>query len=91
MANKDRNSEREAFWRDAVARRDVSGLSVRAFCQGENLPESAFYFWRRNLAERDGTLPKRPQANSNRASAPLKFVPVAIRREAPPETSELSL
>lgn len=43
MANKDRNGEREAFWRDVVARHDASGLSVRAFCQGENLPESAFY------------------------------------------------
>ena len=39
MPNKDRNSDREAFWREVAARRDVSGLSVRAFCQGENLPE----------------------------------------------------
>jgi hypothetical protein len=46
MANKDRNSEREAFWREVVGRHEASGLSVRAFCQGENLPESAFYFWR---------------------------------------------
>ncbi len=61
MANKDRNSEREAFWREAVARRDASGLSVRGFCQGENLWESAFYFWRRTLAEREGTLPTRRQ------------------------------
>jgi transposase-like protein len=91
MANKLRGGERQAFWRDVVARRDVSGLSVRAFCQGENLPESAFYFWRRNLAEKDGKLPTRPRASSKRAFAPPPFVPVAIRREAPPETSELSL
>lgn len=91
MANKLRGGERQAFWRDVVARRDASGLSVRAFCQGENLPESAFYFWRRNLAERDGKLPKRPQVKSKRASSPPTFVPVAIRRESPSETSKLSL
>ena len=90
MANKDRNSEREAFWRDVVGRREASGLSVRAFCQGENVPESAFYFWRRTLAERAGKLPKRPRATSRRASAPAAFVPVRIRREALPLTAEVA-
>ena len=89
MANKDRNSEREAFWREVVARRDVSGLSVRAFCQGENLRESAFYFWRRTLAEREGMLPTRRQVKSKRASAPAAFVPVRIRRETLPLTNEV--
>jgi hypothetical protein len=84
MTNVNRSSEREAFWRDAVARRDVSGLSVRAFCQGENLPESAFYFWRRRLAELDGNLRARPRATSKRALPAPAFVPVRIRRESLP-------
>jgi len=90
MAHKNQSGERHAFWRDVVARRDVSGLSVRAFCQGENLPESAFYFWRRTLAEREGKLPKRPHVKSKRASTPAAFLPVRIRREALPLTAEVS-
>jgi transposase-like protein len=89
MANKIRSSERQAFWRDIVARRDVSGLSVRAFCQRENLPESAFYFWRRKLAERDDTSPVKARAASKRAPTPPAFVPVRIRREALPVLTDL--
>lgn len=84
MANKIRSGERQAFWRGIVARRDASGLSVRAFCQRENQPESAFYFWRRKLAERDGTLPTSPRPRLKRAPTPPAFVPVRIRREALP-------
>lgn len=57
MANTNRSGEREAYWRDVVARFRTSGLSVRAFCRREKLVETAFYFWRRTLAERDGKLP----------------------------------
>jgi len=89
MANKVRSGEREAFWRDVVGRREASGLSVRVFCQGENLPESAFYFWRRKLAERDGELGTRPRPTTKRVSRAPAFVPVRIRREALPVPTDL--
>jgi transposase-like protein len=82
MANVNRSGEQAAFWRDVVARSDASGLSVRAFCQGENLPESAFYFWRRKLAERDGDLPAKRRVTSKRALPAPAFVPVRIQHEA---------
>lgn len=90
MANKNRSGEREAYWRDVVARFGTSGLSVRAFCRREKLVETAFYFWRRTLAERDGKLPKKSRTTSKRAARPA-FLPVTIRREASPPTSGLTL
>ncbi len=57
MANKRRDAGKERFWRDVLKRHAASGLSVRAFCEREKLTESAFYAWRRTLAERN-TEPK---------------------------------
>lgn len=53
MANKQRDGAKERFWREALKRRAASGLSVRAYCQREKLTESAFYAWRRTVAERN--------------------------------------
>jgi hypothetical protein len=44
---------KEQLWRRWVAKRSRLGLSVREFCEQEGLKESAFYFWRRELARRD--------------------------------------
>lgn len=90
MANKNRSTEREAYWRGVVARFGSSGLSVRAFCRREKLPETAFYFWRRTLAERDGKLSTKSRTMSKRAARPA-FLPVTIRREALPPTLGLTL
>lgn len=89
MANKNRSGEREAYWRDVVKRFGASGLSVRAFCRREKLVETAFYFWRRTLAERDGKLPTKSRTTSKRVARPA-FLPVTIRRDALP-TSGLTL
>lgn len=90
MANKNRSGEREAFWRDVVKRFGSSGLSVRAFCRREKLQESAFYFWRRTLADRDGKTPTKRRPTSKRAANSV-FLPVTIRRDALSPTSGLSL
>jgi len=90
MANKNRSGEREAFWRDVVARFRTSELSVRAFCRREKLVETAFYFWRRTLAERDGKLPTKSRPTSKRAARPA-FLPVTIRHDASLPTSGLTL
>jgi hypothetical protein len=53
MANYERDAKREALWRGVFQRYAASGLSIRAFCQREQLTESAFFAWRRTIAERD--------------------------------------
>jgi transposase-like protein len=56
MARGKRDLERERRWRELVARRSDSGLSVRAFCAQEGVPETAYHYWRRELAARDAAL-----------------------------------
>ncbi len=49
---------RQAAWVDRVRRQRESGRSVRAFCAAEQVKESAFYHWRRELLAR-GVIPGR--------------------------------
>lgn len=93
MAKRRRNAEREARWRDALRRHDTSGLSVRAFCRREKLHESAFYFWRRAVAERDaeavsGVSAAKPKTDHAREP---EFLPVMLRRDAPAPGLSLEL
>jgi transposase-like protein len=74
MANHERDAAKERFWRDVLKRQAKSGLSVRAFCQREQLTESAFYAWRRTVAERNG------EVKSPRAPA---FLPMMVTDRSP--------
>jgi transposase-like protein len=67
MANLQRDGEKERFWRGVLSQYALSGLSVRAFCQGEGLAASQFYRWRRTIGLRDGVVAKPPS-----------FVPVVV-------------
>ena len=49
MAHGKRDLRLEAKWRDLVTRHPKSGLSIRAFCRQEQVTESAYYAWRRDL------------------------------------------
>ena len=49
---KQRNGERETFWREQVRRQAASRLSVRRFCEEKGLSEPSFYAWRRTLGQR---------------------------------------
>jgi transposase-like protein len=82
MARGQRDPERERFWRDALRRHKGSGLTVRAFCAGEQLAETAFHAWRRILRERDAE--RRPTPAPAPAPAPT-FVPVVVREADRPE------
>jgi hypothetical protein len=82
MANKQRNSKRESFWRATLARQAKSELTVRAFCRYEKLHDSAFYFWRRTIAERD--------AQGSVAAAPA-FVPVVLSGQSMASPAEIKV
>ncbi len=72
-------SERELFWRGKLAEFVASGLSVRAFCRGEALAESAFYFWRREIAGRDAkvAVAGKSKVKAIKPERPA-FVPVTV-------------
>lgn len=82
---------REARWRAVLARHGKSGLSVRAFCEREGVPESAFYAWRRTIQQRDAARhpavgardaaarEARPSTSGARLTAAPAFVPLVLR------------
>ena len=48
-----RDLAKERFWRGTLREQANSGQSVRAFCRERQLTEAAFYFWRRELKQRE--------------------------------------
>ena len=86
MANHERDAKREAFWRGVLKRHAASGLTIRSFCQREQLTETAFFAWRRTIAERDAEV--KPQTGlartSPRRGGPMKrpaFLPAVVDAE----------
>ncbi|MCG3185342.1 MAG: hypothetical protein ICCCNLDF_03571 [Planctomycetes bacterium] len=67
----DRSLEKEAFWRLAVEEWKTAGTTIREFCRSNGLKESAFYFWRRELARRAG-LPALSTAEGPAAEAKVR-------------------
>ena len=47
-----KNAEKESYWRDVIKRHSVSSLSIREFCENEDVSLPSFYAWRRKLRER---------------------------------------
>lgn len=88
-----RDPELERLWRRRVREQARLRLSVREFCDFHDLPESSFYFWRREIARRDAASGAdrqgRPAARRRRdagarqvaatdANASPRFVPLVI-------------
>lgn len=66
-----RDVTKEQYWREQLAGQPGSGLSVRAYCRRHRLRESAFYFWRKELARRGVSVEPGPT-----------FVPVHLSEDA---------
>lgn len=49
---------KEAHWQRVVRDQSRSGQSIRAWCHSHGHKESAFYWWRTELARRDAARPK---------------------------------
>jgi hypothetical protein len=64
-----RNLQKEAAWRRRLRQQAKSGQSIRAWCGEHRVTETAFYWWRRELARRD--------AEGGAAA----FVPVCVAEE----------
>lgn len=67
-----RDLHREARWRKLIERQQSNGTSIRAFCRGRGIAESAFHYWRRELRRRDA---EREQSNEPEQPA---LLPVRI-------------
>ena len=82
MTKANRPSEKEEFWRLVVNEQQASGLSIRRFCQRQQLPEPSFYTWRRTIERRDRERSASQGGESNKQEhsqdAPPNFLPVKL-------------
>jgi hypothetical protein len=91
--NKARDLKKESRWRKLVSAQQRSGQTVRHYCQEKGLTESAFWFWKRELARRDAEEPTRhpggqsSQRRNGRARPVPSLVPVTIGPALPHATS----
>ena len=67
-----RDKSKEALWRRTVRQQRQSGLTIREFCRKQEVRETAFYFWRRELERRGTTF------------LPVRVTPEPTRQEAGP-------
>lgn len=74
-----RDRRRETRWRRLVRQCERSGVTVRQFCRENDLPESAFYYWRRELCRRQAERGEQEQGKC--PSARAAFVPVTVTQE----------
>lgn len=102
MANgRERDMRREVQWRRVVREQGRSGLSIRDFCRKSKVPESAFYFWRRELGRRDLQRQQAEQEQRQRstrracprrpAAAHPAFVPVRVAEEVRTDAARIEI
>ena len=70
MSAKQRDPQRERFWRETMGDWQASGQTVRDYCRRHRLTETSFHYWRRELRARDAKPVSR--------SAVPTFVPVTV-------------
>jgi hypothetical protein len=69
-----RDASKADYWRRVIRRQVGSGLSVRAWCGRQEVPEASFYWWRRRLG-RSGAA---GHPSRRRRVNPPRFVPVRV-------------
>jgi hypothetical protein len=84
MSRQQRDLKRERTWRRHIAEQRASGLTIRAYCDARQIRETAFYFWRTEIAKRDREAASEPKA----AAA---FVPVAVVANSSPASSAIDI
>jgi hypothetical protein len=71
-----RDFKKESFWRKLLQAHGRSKLGVRAFCRQQGQRESAFYWWRSELARRDAASGRGRRGPSS-ALVPVRVIPDA--------------
>jgi hypothetical protein len=70
------DADRESFWRELIARRESSGLTVAELCQQACVSTPSFFLWQRRLRKqkptrRSGTIEALPRTSL----VPVRIVP----------------
>ncbi len=79
--NTARDLDKESAWRRRLNQHAGSGQSVRAWCGEHGVTETAFYWWRRELARRDTERKSSVRRDVKKRSS--SFVPVHVTDDRP--------
>ena len=71
-----RDGTKAAYWRRMIEAQAGTGLSIRAWCRKHHLRESAYYWWRKQLARRDARTASLSEPHAKTRSA--SFLPVRV-------------
>ena len=74
-----RDPQRQGHWEEVMRRWQEGGRSVKDFCRDEGVRESAFYFWRRELARRSQQSVKGARPKARRVTLASRSRPVSPR------------
>jgi hypothetical protein len=74
-----RDVQKESAWRRRLGQQARSGQSIRAWCRAQGVTETAFYWWRKELARRAGE--RKPTTRRDREDRAASFVPVHVNAE----------
>jgi hypothetical protein len=74
---------KQSHWEQVVQRWEQSGQSVRAYCRAEGLRETAFYWWRRELARRGLLSDAAAKARADTTRVPSTARSASTSRMAP--------
>jgi hypothetical protein len=68
--------DRESFWRELVARRESSGVTVVELCQRAGVSTASFFLWQRRLRKQKPTRRSgATEALSRSSLVPVRIVP----------------
>lgn len=90
---KARDGAREARWRKVMSAQGHSGRNVRQYCREQGLSESAFWFWKRELARRaaEERVGRSDRRRSKRRPRRPEFIPVSLGPALPLAPIEVQL
>jgi transposase-like protein len=83
-----RDVAKERFWRRTIAEQRRSGMTIREFCSRRSVSEPLFYAWRRELAQRDGSVARKAPPAGELPAAP-RFVALKVAAEPPAAMIEI--
>ena len=77
-----RDLRKESFWRRLIRGHARSGLSIRAWCEKHGVSDVSFYWWRRELAQRDAEQKVSTNNKRNRpGNSSSAFRPVVVAQD----------
>lgn len=64
-----KDSDLRSLWEQRLAEYEISGKSIKAWCQEQTIKENQFYYWRRKL-----------RLNQAENKQPVKWLPLEVEQ-----------